>query len=54
VRQGMETIARPHSIVDRPEARDIMVNRGEMLGGRYAIEPQSILAEELLAISAKV
>jgi ATP-binding cassette subfamily B multidrug efflux pump len=30
VQEGMETIARPHGIVDRPEARDIAVNRGEI------------------------
>jgi len=30
VQEGMETIARPHGIVDRPEAHDITVNRGEI------------------------
>jgi ATP-binding cassette, subfamily B, multidrug efflux pump len=30
VQEGMETVARPHGIVDRPEARDIVVYRGEI------------------------
>jgi ATP-binding cassette subfamily B multidrug efflux pump len=30
VQEGMETIARPHGIVDRPEAPDLEVSRGEI------------------------
>ena len=30
VQEGMDTIARPHGIVDRPEARDLVVSQGEI------------------------